>query len=64
MSIQNGEVAEARKALVMVGDNGLYLLMTRVMRLWSTRPGLNLLLAPLQCPSWGPVCVALDLLVA
>ena len=38
MLIQNGEASEMREALVMAGDDGIYLLMTYVVTLWSTRP--------------------------
>ena len=34
-----GKVSEMGEAPAMVGDNGLYLLMTRVLRSWSMGPG-------------------------
>ena len=37
--IQDGEISEARKAPTVPGDNGLYLLVTRVMRLQSRWQG-------------------------
>ena len=33
--LQNGEISEMREAPMLLGDNGLYLLVTRVIRLWS-----------------------------
>ena len=37
--IQNGEISKVRETPSMMGDNGLYLLMIRVMISWCIGPG-------------------------
>ena len=59
-----------RESPAMVGDDGLYLLMTQVVRTWSMRSGPTFtpqqiaislsVVTPLLCAGQEPICVALD----
>ena len=65
-------MSEVREEPTMAGGNGLYLSMTRVVRLWFMSWGLHAqkivvarsIVTPLHYPEQEPTFVALDWLVA
>ena len=67
-SMQNGDIFEAMEAPALAVDNGLYLLITRVVKLWSTRSRpvctekyfFSIYCNPLQHPSSEITYVTLD----